>query len=222
MNSDLLNELKEAGVKLVAVSKTIPEEIILDLYHLGHLDFGENKVQELVRKYENLPKDIKWHMIGHLQKNKVKYIAAFVQMIHSVDSFELLEVIQKEAQKYGRIIDILLEVRIAREMTKYGLDKTGLYLLLDKYTKGDFNHVRICGLMGMASFTADETIVHQEFGLLSEFFIDIKSAYFPFAYYFNEISMGMSSDYQIAIQHGATMVRIGSLIFGARNQALKN
>lgn len=220
MNLDLLTELKEAGVKLVAVSKTVAEEAILDLYHEGQMDFGENKVQEMVRKYENLPKDINWHMIGHLQKNKVKYIAGFVRMIHSVESFELLEVIQKEAQKHDRIIDVLLEVRIAREETKYGLDKSGLYLLLDQYIKRDFHHVRICGLMGMASFTDDEAIIHQEFGLLSEYFIDIKSAYFPFAYYFNEISMGMSSDYNIAIQHGSTIVRIGSLIFGARNYGI--
>lgn len=217
MNHALIAELRAAHIKLIAVSKTVPEDIILDLYHQGQIDFGENKVQELVRKYELLPKDIRWHMIGHLQKNKVKYIAGFVHMIQSVDSLALLEVIQKEAQKYNRCIDVLLEVRIAMEDTKYGLDKGALYELLDSYKAGDFGNVRICGLMGMASFTEDESVIHREFAFLSELFIDIKSVYFPYSYYFCELSMGMSSDYAIAIQHGATIVRIGSLIFGARS-----
>jgi len=217
MNHALIEELKNEQVKLVAVSKTIPEESIMELYNEGQLDFGENKVQELVRKFEALPKDIRWHMIGHLQKNKVKYIAGFVHLIHSVDSLELLEVIQKEALKHNRVIDILLEARIAAEETKFGLERDGLFSLMDHYKAGNYHNVRICGLMGMASFTDQEEVIHKEFGMLSEMFIDLKSAYFPFSYYFSELSMGMSSDYPLAIEHGATIVRIGSLLFGARS-----
>lgn len=217
MNLALIEEIRKENVKLVAVTKTIPEQTISELYLLGQLDFGENKVQELVRKYEALPKDIRWHMIGHLQKNKVKYIAGFVHMIHSVDSIELMDVIQKEAVRHTRVIDILLEVKIATEETKYGLNRNELFQFIDQYKSGQYRNVRICGLMGMASFTDDEALIHKEFGMLNELFIDIKSVYFPFSYYFCELSMGMSSDYPIAIQHGATLVRIGSLLFGARS-----
>jgi pyridoxal phosphate enzyme (YggS family) len=218
MNLALIEALEKEKIKLIAVSKTIPEETILDLYNLGQRDFGENKVQELVRKYEVLPKDIRWHMIGHLQKNKVKYIAGFINMIHSVDNIELMDVIQKEAVRHDRFIDVLLEVKIASEETKYGLDRDELFNFMDQYKSGHYRNIRICGLMGMASFTDDETLIHKEFGMLNEMFIDIKSVYFPFSYYFCELSMGMSSDYPIAIQHGATIVRIGSLLFGARSR----
>lgn len=203
-------------VTLVAVSKTKPVEDILELYQLGQRDFGENYVQELVDKQAQLPKDIRWHFIGHLQSNKVKYIAPFVHLIHGVDSASLLKEINKQAQKNGRIIDVLLQVFIASEETKYGLDENELVSIVEGFGKAEFGNVRVVGLMGMASFTEDLTIVRTEFKKLKQLFdslpssgnVNIKPQF---------LSMGMSADYPIAIEEGSNMVRIGSLLFGTRN-----
>jgi len=203
-------------VTLVAVSKTKPVEDILELYQIGQRDFGENYVQELVDKQAQLPKDIRWHFIGHLQSNKVKYIAPFVHLIHGVDSASLLKEINKQAQKNGRIIDVLLQVFIASEETKYGLDENELVSIVEGFGKAEFGNVRVVGLMGMASFTEDLTIVRTEFKKLKQLFdslpssgnVNIKPQF---------LSMGMSADYPIAIEEGSNMVRIGSLLFGTRN-----
>lgn len=203
-------------VTLVAVSKTKPVEDILELYQLGQRDFGENYVQELVDKQAQLPKDIRWHFIGHLQSNKVKYIAPFVHLIHGVDSASLLKEINKQAQKNGRIIDVLLQVFIASEETKYGLDENELVSIVEGFGKAEFGNVRVVGLMGMASFTENLTIVRTEFKKLKQLFdslpssgnVNIKPQF---------LSMGMSADYPIAIEEGSNMVRIGSLLFGTRN-----
>jgi len=208
--------LDQQGVTLVAVSKTKPVEDILELYQLGQRDFGENYVQELVDKQAQLPKDVKWHFIGHLQSNKVKYIAPFVHLIHGVDSVSLVKEINKQAHKNGRTIDVLLQVYIASEETKYGLDENELKSVIDGFGRSEFGNVRVVGLMGMASFTEDITIVRAEFKKLSQLFdslpatgiVNIKPQF---------LSMGMSADYQIAIQEGSNMVRIGSLLFGTRN-----
>ena len=201
---------------LVAVSKTKPAEDILKLYQSGQRIFGENKVQEMVSKYEVLPNDIQWHQIGHLQKNKVKYIAPFVAMIHAVDSFELLEVINKEAVKNSRTIDVLLQFHIATEETKFGLNKDEAVQLLTVLEKEPLPNVRICGVMGMASFTEDTNLIRSEFRSLNEIFTSLKNQFFVENPFFKEISMGMSGDYKIAIEEGSTMVRIGSAIFGGR------
>lgn len=216
--SALMAELSGSKSTLVAVSKTKPVEDIQDLYALGHRDFGENYVQELVKKQEELQKDIRWHFIGHLQSNKVKMIAPFVHMIHGVDSLKLLESINKEAQKVGRKINCLLQVHIAKEETKFGLDITearqlaAVYFLQKKY-----EYVIISGLMGMASFTNDEAVVRAEFKSLKSLFDEIKSTYSTEANDFNTLSMGMSADYKVAIDSGSTLVRIGSMLFGSRN-----
>jgi len=206
-------ELKEKNVTLVAVSKTKPVEDILELYQLGQRDFGENYVQELVEKYEQLPKDIRWHFIGHLQSNKVKQIAPFISLIHSVDSEKLLKEINKQAAKNNRVIDCLLQVHIAKEETKFGLDENELKELLESNLK-DYKNICVKGLMGMASFTDKETVVRREFQsikkLYNQFSIDNSS--------FSILSLGMSSDYKIAIDEGSTMVRIGSLLFGKRSE----
>ena len=202
-------------VTLVAVSKTKPPEAIHEAYEAGQRIFGENKVQELVYKHETLPNDIEWHMIGHLQTNKVKYIAPFISLIHSVDSKKLLEVINAEAKKNDRIIDCLLQVKIAKEDTKYGFsfDDTG-----EVFRSGilsALSNVRIVGLMGMSTFTDDLDQVRNEFKSLALFFKRIKENNFNNAY-FSQISMGMSDDYEIAVEEGSTMVRVGSNIFGKR------
>ena len=204
-----------SGVKLIAVTKTHPVEVILQAYKSGHKIFGENKVQEMIQKYQELPKDIEWHLIGHLQTNKVKFAAPFVSMIHSVDSQKLLQVINTEADKNSRIIDCLLQVRIAREETKFGLSYEELKSILKNVEI--YQNIRICGLMGMATFTDDENIIRSEFKRCKEIFEEIKNLYFYNVSYFKEISMGMSDDYLIAIEEGSTMVRIGSKIFGQRN-----
>jgi pyridoxal phosphate enzyme (YggS family) len=204
------------NVKLVAVSKTKPAHIILDAYNCGQKIFGENKVQELVSKYDELPKDIEWHLIGHLQTNKIKYIAHFVHLIHSVDSLKLLEAINKEALKNDRIINCLLQIHIASEETKFGLNEAELIALLESPTVQQLKNIKICGLMGMATFTDDISIVSQEFKGLYELFTEIQSKYFTNMPEFKEISMGMSDDYKIAIEQGSTMVRLGSVIFGER------
>jgi pyridoxal phosphate enzyme (YggS family) len=206
-------QLDSQNVTLVAVSKTKPVEDILALYHLGQKDFGENYVQELAEKYDRLPKDIRWHFIGHLQTNKVKYIAPFVSLIQSVDSEKLLKEIDKQAKKNNRIIDCLLQVHIAKEETKFGLDENELDDIM-KDTK--YSNIRICGLMGMASFTTDEKIVRREFQFLKSLF-DKYSTVRIRPLVFSILSMGMSADYKMAIEEGSNMVRIGSLLFGERN-----
>ena len=204
-------------VKLIAVSKTKPVETILEAYQSGHKIFGENKVQDLASKYEQLPKDIEWHMIGHMQSNKVKYIAPFVSLIHGVDSFKLLKVINKEGEKNKRKIDCLLQFHIATEETKFGLDliEAGKFLTTEEF--GSLEYVNICGVMGMATFTENEDTIRTEFKELVHIFNELKNIFFANNNSFKEISMGMSGDYKIAIEEGATMVRVGSLLFGARN-----
>ncbi len=214
---DIKSQLQKNNTKLVAVSKTKPNEAILSLYENGQLDFGENRVQELVDKYESLPKDIRWHMIGHLQTNKVKYIAPFIHLIHSVDSEKVLKEINKQAKKEERVIDCLLQFHIAEEESKYGFDLDQAMTFLKSAVFQELENVRIVGVMGMATFTEDEEQVKMEFRALREIFELIKKAIFEQADYFKEISMGMSGDYQIAMEEGSTMVRIGSLLFGARN-----
>ncbi|UCH13622.1 MAG: YggS family pyridoxal phosphate-dependent enzyme [Bacteroidales bacterium] len=203
-------------VKIVAVSKTKSEETILEAYNTGHKIFGENRVQELVRKYENLPGDIEWHMVGHLQTNKVKYIAGFVSLIHSVDSIKLLDTINKEAAKCNRIIDCLLQLRIAKEETKFGLTYEEIRNILSSKELEEMKNVRITGLMGMATFTGDENMISSEFNYLAKCFQQLKLSFYNSADYFKELSMGMSNDYHLAVKAGTTMIRIGSILFGAR------
>ncbi len=204
-------------IKLVAVSKTKPVDEILKIYNLGQRDFGENKVQELVNKQPNLPQDIRWHFIGHLQSNKVRYIAPFVQLIHSIDSLKLLSEVNKQALKNNRIIDCLLQMYIASEETKFGLDIKESEQLLNSEEYKSMKHIRICGLMGMATFTNDESLIRKEFGNLKSIHNLLGEKFFSDRTYFTEISMGMSDDYRIAIEEGSTIVRIGSAIFGKRN-----
>jgi len=204
-------------VKLVAISKTKPVELIHKAYLAGQKVFGENKVQELVDKYEKLPKDIEWHMVGHLQTNKVKYITPFVHLIHSVDSFKLLKVINKEAIKLDRIVNCLMQMYIAEEETKYGLSKEELIDVLKSDEFKDLKNVRINGLMGMATFTNDQEQIRKEFRNLFLTYKELKGTFFKNANYFKEISMGMSGDYKIAIEEGSTMIRLGSILFGERN-----
>ena len=208
-------ELTNQHVQLIAVSKTKPNEDIQVLYDLGHRNFGENYVQELVEKQASLPKDINWHFIGHLQSNKVKYIAPFVYMIHGVDSEKLLQEINKQALKQHRIIDCLLQIHIATEETKFGFDGPALHEFLLSGRVAQYTNVRIRGLMGMASFSEDQQLLNQEFTTLKTYFDKAKMA-FPNGQ-FDTLSMGMSSDYALAIANGSNMVRIGSLLFGARN-----
>lgn len=217
--NQLTTELNAKGVTLVAVSKTKPVEDIRSLYELGQRDFGENYVQELLEKVPQLPSDIRWHFIGHLQTNKVKLIAPFVHLIHGVDSFKLLLEINKQAAKNQRVIDVLLQMHIATEETKFGLDITDITDFMGYYEarKADLKNVRIRGLMGMASFADDEAQVRAEFQMLKTRFEAMKRTDFLFCDYFDTCSMGMSGDYKIAIEEGSTMVRIGSMLFGARN-----
>lgn len=205
-----------ANVQLVAVSKTKPPEILLEAYNAGQRVFGENKVQELVYKYETLPKDIEWHLIGHLQSNKVKYIASFVNTIHSVDSIKLLQVIDSEAKKNDRVINCLLQVKIAQEESKYGFSFNEVEDLLKSSLLNDLNNIKVVGLMGMATFTDEENQIRQEFRELVLFFKKLKTGILQNNAYFVEISMGMSDDYRIAIEEGSTIIRVGSSIFGKR------
>jgi pyridoxal phosphate enzyme (YggS family) len=211
----LKKELEAKQVSLVAVSKTKPVLDILALYNLGHRDFGENYVQELVEKATQLPKEIHWHFIGHLQSNKVKLIATFVQMIHGVDSLKLLEEINKQGEKNNRVIDCLLQVHIAQEETKFGLNEEELSELLVRFMGKPMNNVRIIGLMGMASFTENISVVREEFKNLKRIF-DHYAKLSTFNFKLSTLSLGMSSDYKIAIEEGSNMVRIGSLLFGER------
>jgi PLP dependent protein len=206
-----------AHVKLVAVSKTKSEEEILEIYHAGHRLFGENKVQELLPKYEDLPKDIEWHLIGHLQSNKVKYIAPFIGMIHSVDSLKLLKTINKEALKNKRTIKCLLQFHIAEEETKFGLDIEEAAEILSSEEFKELKNIEICGVMGMATFTDDLEKVRREFKNLKSVFGLLKKTFFADQSNFSEISMGMSDDYKVAIKEGSTIIRVGSAIFGSRN-----
>jgi len=203
-------------VKLVAVSKTKPIEDILNAYQNGHYIFGENKVQELTQKAEDLPKDIEWHYIGHLQTNKVKYIAPFVSLIHAVDSLKLLKEINKQGRKNDRVIPCLLQFHIAHEDTKFGLDIDEAKEILLSESFQSMKYVKISGVMGMATFTDNESQIRQEFNSLKQYFLQIKNTFFSDKDCFIEISMGMSGDYQIAIDEGSTMIRVGSAIFGER------
>lgn len=207
----LKKELPE-GVTLVAVSKTKPMEAILEAYEAGQRDFGENYIQELCDKADKLPKDIRWHAIGHVQSNKVKYIAPFVHLIHGVDSLKLLQEINKQAQKNERVIDCLLQIFIATEESKFGLDATELDALLKSETFQHLQNIRIVGLMGMASNTENEAQIRSEFKGLRDLFLSMQKDYPNFQH----LSMGMSGDYSIAIAEGSTMIRVGSLIFGTR------
>ena len=210
-------QLQGKNVQLVAVSKTKPNEDIQALYALGQRNFGENYVQELVDKAASLPTDIHWHFIGHLQSNKVKFIAPFVHLIHGVDSEKLLQEINKQALKNNRVIDVLLQVHIATEETKFGFDASSLMELIQSNRLIQYQNISVKGLMGMASFTEDMNKVKTEFASLSQLFQQVKTI-LP-ANSFQTLSMGMSSDYALAIQQGSTMVRIGSLLFGAREYA---
>lgn len=216
---EISEDLKDRNVTLVAVSKIKPAADIQTMYDLGQRDFGENYVQELCEKAAELPKDIQWHFIGHLQSNKVKYIAPFVHVIHGVDSLKLLLEINKQGKKLNRIIDCLLQVHIASEETKFGFDSTDLVRFEAYYeaNKSELTHIRIKGMMGMASFSEDEEQVRKEFNTLKQLFEIHKGSTFIFDKNFDTLSMGMSGDYQMAIDEGSNMVRIGSLLFGRRN-----
>lgn len=216
-NINLIRSQIPDHVKLVAVSKTKPVEDIQEAYNAGQRLFGENRVQEIIRKKDQLPADIEWHMIGHLQSNKVKSIVSFISMIQSVDSLNLLSVINAEAVKVQRTVDCLLEVHIANEVTKSGFSAAELGAALDSLKAMELKNIRICGLMGMATFTDDVNQVKKEFRYLHETFSGIKEKYFSNDLSFREISMGMSGDYRIAVEEGSTMIRVGSLIFGERN-----
>lgn len=216
MIADNLNTTQKTipeGVKLVAVSKNNSVERVFEAYQAGQRVFGENRVQELVAKQEILPKDIEWHLIGHLQTNKVKYIAPFVSLIHSIDSLRLLEEVNKEAKKNNRIIDVLLQFHVAQEETKFGLtlEEAADMLLSEKYAS--LLNIRIVGIMGMASNVVDDSQIRLEFRELKQYFDFLKQKFFSEQIFFQELSMGMSSDYQIAIKEGSTIVRVGSKIF---------
>ncbi len=206
-----------AHVSIVAVSKRKSVEEILEAYHAGHRVFGENRVQELTEKQALLPVDIQWHMVGHLQTNKVKYLIGFVNFIQSVDSLKLLQTINREALKVNRIIPCLLQVQIAREDTKFGFSEGEIKVLADSSEFRSLQNVSINGVMGMATYTPDMEQVRSEFRYLSEVFRNLKNKYFDSSPDFREISMGMSGDYTVAIEEGSTMVRLGTVIFGARN-----
>ncbi|MBN2763658.1 MAG: YggS family pyridoxal phosphate-dependent enzyme [Bacteroidales bacterium] len=215
-NIQRLKKSVPSHVGIIAVSKTIPEDDILEAYHCGHRLFGENRVQELTRKHANLPHDIEWHMIGHLQSNKVKYIAPFIAMIHSVDNLNLLTAINHEALKNNLTIRCLLQIKIAREESKYGLSLEGANKFLSDPEFALLKNIKISGLMGMATFTQDTTLIRSEFRHLASCFRQIKADHFRQDNDFCELSMGMSGDYTIALEEGATLLRIGTLIFGSR------
>ncbi len=216
--SQIIKETNHGNALLVAVSKTKPSEDIDELYEIGQKDFGENYVQELVAKNDALPKDICWHFIGHLQSNKIKYIAPFVHLIHGVDSIKLLEAINKEGKKINKKINCLLQVHIAQEETKFGFDLQEAFDTAQKIFQEDtLGYVNVCGLMGMASFSDDASLVRNEFKSLKSLFDKIKHLHnVPST--FNTLSMGMSGDYKIAIEEGSNLVRVGSLIFGNRGK----
>lgn len=204
-------------VRLVAVSKFHPNEALQEAYDAGQRIFGESKVQEMTQKYESLPKDIEWHFIGHLQTNKIKYMAPYVAMIHGVDSFKLLIEINKQAAKVGRIIPCLLQIHIAQEETKFGFSFEECKAMLMSGEWKSLKNISLCGIMGMATNTEDEEEIRKEFQSLRNFFQEIKQGFFSEDSAFKEISMGMSDDYPLAIEYGSTLIRIGSRIFGNRN-----
>ncbi len=212
----LVQQLDEKKITLVAVSKTQPEQAIRKLYDQGQRDFGENRVSEVVDKEAALPDDIRWHFIGHLQRNKVKAILPFVHLIHSVDSARLLQEVGKQAAAHERVVDVLLQFHIAKEESKYGLTEAKARQLLSERSAEEQAQVRICGVMGMATYTDNETVVREEFRRLREIFLHLQRDFFADQPAFKEISMGMSGDYSLAMAEGSTMVRIGSLLFGER------
>lgn len=211
------NEVRHSNATLIAISKTKPDEDLMEAYQAGQRDFGENKVQEMCGKYERLPKDIRWHMVGHLQTNKIKYIVPFVYLIHGVDSVKLLKEINKESKKLNVITRVLLQIHIAKEETKFGFDSTDLFDMLKSDQLASMENIKLCGLMGMATFTEDQNLIIDEFKSLKNLFQKLKSNYPELGNDFCEMSMGMSNDYKLALQQGATMIRIGSSIFGERN-----
>lgn len=213
---DITKLAKEKNAVLVAISKTKPVEEIREVYDAGQRAFGENKVQELVQKYEELPKDIEWHMVGNLQTNKVKYIAPFIHLIHSVDSLKLAIEINKQAAKNGRVIDVLLEIHIAAETNKSGFSEEELIDHLDIKAFDSLKNIRIAGLMGMATNTKSQVLIKNEFSGLKSFFDEIRETYFKQNPGFRILSMGMSGDYLIALEEGSNMIRVGSAIFGER------
>lgn len=216
-NLSLLSKKIPSNIQLVAVSKTKPIELLMQAYDHGQRHLGENKVQELVSKHESLPKDINWHFIGHLQRNKVKYIAGFVHLIHGVESLKLLKEIDKQGQKNNRIINVLLQFHIAEETSKFGLNLLeAQQLLVDEAYLG-FSNICISGVMGMATFTDDTEQVRNEFRILKSIYNELKMSFFKDSNGFKVISMGMSGDYEIAIEEGSTLIRVGSSIFGARD-----
>ncbi len=219
--SAIKDELGNSDVKLIAVSKTKPVESITEAYQAGQRIFGENMVQELVEKHEQLPKDIEWHLIGHLQTNKVKYIAPFISLIHSVDSLKLLQEINKQAAKNNRVIDCLLQIYIADEDTKYGLDFAEVVELLRSEEFRALKNTRIRGLMGIATLTDNQRMIREEFYELKTLFAGLKETFFRKDPAFSEISMGMSGDYKLAVEQGSTMIRLGSTLFGTRPQKVK-
>lgn len=204
-------------VTLVAISKTKPSADIQEAYDAGQRIFGENRPQEMQCKAEELPNDIQWHMVGHLQSNKVKYIAPFVSLIHSIDKLKLLKEVNKRAKQNERCIDVLLQIHIAKEESKFGMDEEEVKELLDSEGYEKLENVRVVGLMGMATFTDNESRIEKEFDYLKQLFDELKSSYFSQEDSFGTLSMGMSSDYKIALKAGSTMVRVGSSIFGARD-----
>ena len=214
--NDILNKIPQ-GTRLVAVSKFHPADAIMLAYETGHRIFGESRVQELNEKYEKLPKDIEWHFIGHLQTNKVKYIVPYISMIHAVDSFKLLEEINRQASKADRVIPCLLEVHIAKEESKYGFSFDECRKMLNEASWKDLKNVSINGIMGMATFTDNQEEIKQEFHRLHSFFDEMKKKHFEENDEFRELSMGMSEDYTIAIEEGSTLIRVGSKIFGNRS-----
>ena len=218
-NIAVIREQIPTNVKLVCVSKFHSVENIMEAYNAGERIFGESRAQEMSSKYPQLPNDIQWHFIGHLQKNKIKYIAPFVSMIHSVDSLELLQEINQHALKNQRIINILLQIHIAQEEAKFGFSNNDILDFLKNETWKELENIRICGLMGMASFTSDTAIITAEFQVLAQLYKTIKKEYFSTDDNFCELSMGMTDDFPLAIKNGSTMVRIGSAIFGNRTMS---
>ncbi len=215
-NIRLFRQTLPPTVRLVAVSKTRPVSDILEAYNVGQRCFGENRVQELLDKKELLPADIEWHLIGHLQRNKVKHIVPFISMIQSVDTFRLLETVNSEALKIKKVVDCLLQIHIAREETKFGFSIGEIREMIESPEFETLKFVRICGVMGMATFTPDTGQVRSEFSCLAGYFNDLKVNYFSGKPFFREISMGMSGDYKIALTEGSTIIRLGSIIFGKR------
>lgn len=217
-NISVIREHIPPVVKLVAVSKTRPVRDILEAYSAGQKCFGENRVQELLTKKDHVPWDVEWHLIGHLQSNKVKNIVPFISMIQSVDSYKLLSAVNSEASKINRIVNCLFQIHIASEETKFGFTMDELADAIENREFAKMNNIKICGVMGMATFTTDTLQVMKEFSYLKECYNILKNSYFSTGAQFREISMGMSGDYQIAIEAGSTMVRIGSLVFGDRSK----